>query len=220
MTNNHSAGAQPRKFPSIILLGILNLLVAVVMISNDSRSVSAVTETSLIQIRDHTLAFYRAPEHAHPPVNMLDPYDSFQKDADGNLIITSTGKNLFSNFTQSNYQGYTVKTRKGTPVIVYQDSPARKRRHKSNCHGLTFLDGDYWMMGSQVDRILTDNDWVTVSEAKARLGDVAVYQDVKGRIVHTAQVVGRDRSGHVLVNSKDGFEPEVRHVRAVDVVPQ
>jgi hypothetical protein len=221
MAINNSAAAPRRRFPGIIVFALFSLLVGLVIVAHDNVPAFALEESSsLIRIRDHTLAFYRAPEHAHPPLNLLDPYDSFLKDADGNLIIESAGKSLFSNFTQSDYRGYVMKTRKGTPVLVYQDTPVRRQRHKSNCHGLTFLDGDYWMMGSQVDRILIDNDWVAVTEAKAQVGDVAIYQDLKGRITHTARVTGRDPSGHILVNSKNGFDQEVRCVRAVDVVPR
>ena len=100
-----------------------------------------------------------------------------------------------------------------------QETPSRRQRHKSNCHGLTFLDGDYWLLGSQVDRILDDNDWVIIKEAKAKPGDVAVYRDWKGRIVHTAKVTGRDAANHILVNSKNGFDKEIESVRAVEVVP-
>lgn len=172
-----------------------------------------------VKLRNFTLAYYRAPEHAFPPENELDPYDSFQKDENADLIITSTGTNRYSNLAQSIYQGYELKTHKGTPVTVYQETPSRQGSHKSNCHGLTFLAGDYWLLGSQVERILDENDWVIVKHTKVQPGDVAVYRDLKGRIVHTAKVIGRDSTDHVLVTSKNGFAVEIKSVRAVEVVP-
>ena len=176
-------------------------------------------EPAAVKIRDFTLGYYRSPEHSYPPENQLDPYDSFQKDANADLVIIATGTNRFPNLSQSLYQGYVLKTHKGSPVTVYQETPSRQGSHKSNCHGLTFLDGDYWLLGSQVETILDDNDWVIVKHTKAQPGDVAVYRDLKGRIVHTAKVIGRDTTAHVLVKSKNGFEQEIEAVRAVDVVP-
>jgi hypothetical protein len=168
------------------------------------------------RVRDFTITYYRAPEHTYPPQNALDPYDSFEKDVDGSLVISNTGTNLFSHFAHSLYTGYEVKTHKGNPVVVYQETPSRRGRHKSNCHGLTFLDGDYWLIGTQVQRILDDGNWVAIRAERAQRGDIAVYRDLKGNIVHSARVVGRDDDGHILVNSKNGCDQEVKAVHAAN----
>ena len=173
-----------------------------------------------IRVRDYTLTYYRAPEHATPAENLLDPYDSFLKDANGDLIITPTGTNKISNFAQAMYAGYNLKTHKGTTVTVYQETPSRSERHKSNCHGLTFLDGDYWLLGTQVEKILADNGWDPVDARNVRSGDVAVYRKLDGTIVHTARVVGHDTRGVIRVNSKSNFEPEQTGVTAESVVPE
>ena len=171
-------------------------------------------EPPLIRKGDVTLAYYRAPEHPIPPVNHLDPYDSFQKDADGDLIVVSTTTNIFSRSTESLFQGYMLRTHKGNPVYVYQQTPSRRKRQKSNCHGLTFLDGDYWLVGGLVEQILNDNNWEAIVEDKVEVGDVAVYRDSHGAIVHTAKVTGRDATGRVLVTSKNGFDLPVQDAPA------
>jgi hypothetical protein len=168
-----------------------------------------------IRVRDFTITYYRAPEHSHPIKNrLLDPYDSFEKDADGDLVISATGTNIFSRFAKATYLGYVLKTHKGNPVMVYQETPSRRGRQKTNCHGLTFLGGDYWLLDSQVQRILDDDGWVAIRPERTQRGDVAVYRNSKGNIVHSARIVTRDDNGHVLVNSKNGFDSRVNSVLA------
>jgi hypothetical protein len=213
------AATSPGRIIGLILFSAFSSLAVFAITFHNGVLISAKPEPPCVRLREFTLTFYRAPEHSYPPENMLDPYDSFKKDANGDLIISATGTNRYSGYARSLYLGYALKTHKGNEVIVYQETPSRRGRDKSNCHGLTFLDGDYWLLGSQVERILADNDWVAISPASAQRGDVAVYRDLKGRIVHTARVVGRDNDRHVLVNSKNGFESEMEAVHAARVVP-
>jgi len=215
----HNKKSFARQIGGLTLVVTLASFAAFAAIFAGDVSSSAIAPEPTVRVRGIGLTYYRAPEHVYPPDNMLDPYDSFLKDRHGDLIITSNGKNIFSDFAQTVYQGYVLKTRKGNPVIVYQATPGRRLRHKSNCHGLTFLEGDFWLLGSQVERIFDDNHWVLVSESQAARGDVAVYRDYNGRIAHTARVTGRDAEGHVLVDSKNGFELKVESVRASAVVP-
>ena len=172
-----------------------------------------------MHLRNWTLTIYRPPKHPDPPVNLLDPYDSFQKDSNGDLVLVTRMSHIYSSFAQANYNEYILKTRKGNPVVVYQETPSRRFRHKSNCHGYTFLDGDYWLLSSQVQKILIDNDWVIVPHTQAASGDIAVYKELDGTIVHTAKVTGQDARGHVLVDSKNGFEMALQNVPATSIVP-
>src|SRR5205814_4610006 len=98
-----------------------------------------------MKIRDYTVTFYSAPEHATPPGNLLDPYDSFVKDANDDLVMSATGTNVFSEFNSTEYREYVLKTHRQHPIRVYQATPSRRKRYMSNCHGLTFLGGSYWL---------------------------------------------------------------------------
>jgi hypothetical protein len=69
-----------------------------------------------------------------------------------------------------------------------------------NCHGWLFTDGRYWVAGDQVDDILADNGYVQVSTPAP--GDLAVYRDAGGDVVHTGVV--RSTEGCTLVESKWG----------------
>ncbi|MCG3148440.1 MAG: hypothetical protein PCFJNLEI_01883 [Verrucomicrobiae bacterium] len=162
------------------------------------------------RIRDYRLTYYRAPEHPMPPVNALDPYDMFQKDANGDLVIVASDKKITSPYAGAEFRGFWLKTKKGSPVLVYGGTPMRELRYKTNCHGLTFMGGEYWMMPKPVETILADAGWSMVAPEKAQSGDVAIYRDLRGEIVHSARVVGRDESGHVIVDSKNGYNPRTR----------
>lgn len=174
-------------------------------------------EPAPLELHGFTLAYYRPPARSHFQDRTLDAFGSFQKDENGNLLIAATGTNRFSNRTGTTYLGYQVHTLKGTPIEIYQESPCRSRLTQSNCHGYTFLDGAYWVFGSQVETILADNGWVAVESTHAQPGDVAVYRESNGRVCHTARVTGRDASGQVLVTSKSGFS-NVRELRAVEAL--
>jgi hypothetical protein len=70
---------------------------------------------------------------------------------------------------------------------------------ESNCHGWVFTGGRYWVAGGQVDQILQDNGYQTVSAAA--VGDLIVYRNA-GNVVHTGIVRAITDDGLVLVESK------------------
>lgn len=182
------------------------------VLSTDIVSVPAV------HLKGLTLTYYRPLSKSQSRENRMDLYDSFQKDASGRLLIQPTGKNNFSRTTTTFFVGYQVQTRRGNPIHILQGLPSRERADQSNCHGYTFLNGEYWMYGSQVEQILADNDWQPVTEASVISGDIAVYRESNGRVCHTARVVGRDANHRVLVNSKNGFAPLRENVPAIVVL--
>jgi len=71
----------------------------------------------------------------------------------------------------------------------------------SNCHGWTFAAGKYWLSGEDVDRILEDNGYRSVSVP--RPGDVIVYR-AGDRVMHTGVVSVVTSDGTILVESKWG----------------
>jgi hypothetical protein len=69
-----------------------------------------------------------------------------------------------------------------------------------NCHGFVFAGGRGWIHGSEVDGILKDNGYERVREPIS--GDLIVYRDSTGAVVHTGFVRGVLSGGQVLVESK------------------
>jgi hypothetical protein len=71
-----------------------------------------------------------------------------------------------------------------------------------NCHGWVFAAGHFWVRGVDVPRILEGNGYSPVSVP--RVGDVIVYRDSAGAILHTG-LVRSVEDGLILIESKWGW---------------
>lgn len=71
----------------------------------------------------------------------------------------------------------------------------------ANCHGWVFTGGTHFVVNEEVQTILDDNGYQTVGSPRA--GDVAVYRNSRGDIIHTGLVRSIDQN-KVLVESKWG----------------
>lgn len=110
----------------------------------------------------------------------------------------------------------------------------------TDCHGLTFAEGEVWINNEEVPQILKDDGYTDVTSSPAQVGDVVVYYDaetdksgniktnsdgsVKGKVVHSTTVTAVDVSGNVTEVSglggvqaasrqstaASGFEPAAR----------
>ncbi len=72
----------------------------------------------------------------------------------------------------------------------------------SNCHGWVFTGGSFGVLSEQVDTILAENGYEPVAQPEA--GDLVIYRDDSGHVMHTGvlRFVGDD--GVLLVESKWG----------------
>jgi len=80
-----------------------------------------------------------------------------------------------------------------------------------NCHGWVFAEGRFWVRNESVDSILADNGYSVIFEP--RPGDVVVYRDYDGHVVHTG-VVRLANSEEPLVESKWGHAGRFMHPAA------
>jgi hypothetical protein len=71
-----------------------------------------------------------------------------------------------------------------------------------NCHGWIFTGGRYWIKGKSVGDILHDNNYEVASRPGP--GDLAVYRNVTGEVMHTALVRAIREDGTILLESKWG----------------
>ena len=74
---------------------------------------------------------------------------------------------------------------------------------RANCHGWVFTNGYHLLRGEGVETILRDNSYQLVEQPYA--GDIIVYRDALGRIVHTGLVRLVTDDGLVLIESKWGI---------------
>jgi hypothetical protein len=69
----------------------------------------------------------------------------------------------------------------------------------ADCHGWIFADGRYWMVGADVETILQDNDYQTVTDPAP--GDLVIYRSASNPITHSGLVYSVNGS-KVMVESK------------------
>jgi hypothetical protein len=72
----------------------------------------------------------------------------------------------------------------------------------SNCHGWVFTGGRYLIQGSDVETILADNNYLPATEPQP--GDLILYRDSDGVIVHIGIVLTTGPNQPVLIESKWG----------------
>jgi hypothetical protein len=77
-----------------------------------------------------------------------------------------------------------------------------KANPNSNCHGWVFTGGRFIVGGNEVDLILTDNHYETVSQPN--VNDLIIYRDNEGHVSHTAIVRAILNDGSILVEGKWG----------------
>ena len=116
-----------------------------------------------------------------------------------------------------------AKTMSGATLVGHFTSGPRgsgePKEDRYTIQRVTKLDGDYWLRNAQVESILKDDGWVIVRAEDAQPDDVAIYRDSAGMIVHSARVVGKDLKAHVLVDSKNGYDIDLKAVWAARIIP-
>lgn len=82
----------------------------------------------------------------------------------------------------------------------------------ANCHGWVFTAGRFLLKGTDVERILCDNSYYIVADPKP--GDITIYRNEVGGILHTALVQGVLIDGNVILESKWGVDQRFLHLPA------
>jgi hypothetical protein len=77
-----------------------------------------------------------------------------------------------------------------------------------NCHGWVFADGQYVVMGRDIESILQDNNYRRVERPES--GDIIVYRSADQQITHTG-LVKTVAAGLVLIESKWGLYRRYLH---------
>ena len=103
---------------------------------------------------------------------------------------------------------YEANLRAGMPLKLIQTAAAD---FGSNCHGWVFAAGRFHLRGQDVDTILTDNGYTTA--AQPRSGDVIVYRDSLGAVLHSGLVRLADND-IILIESKWGGFGRYMHAAA------
>lgn len=118
---------------------------------------------------------------------------------DDALVVTDQGR-IFSVFRFDTEDHGFQESHPG----VFENRIIRVASHdvKTNCHGWVFVKGRYGIPAGAVAALLQDNGYSVVSAPLA--GDVVVYRDQAGGIVHSGRVRRVHDGGQIWIESKWG----------------
>ena len=152
---------------------------------------------------------------------------AFQKDAAGHIVGEPVGQPFLTShggfidpstgqpstyFVAQNYElrlenGRTVNAMKSLGQwdqnnhVIIPDA-----RMDTDCHGLTFTNGEYWINDDEVDKILVNGGYNLTDHPQP--GDILVYRDTNGSVVHSLTVTQANAAGNVTeVSGLGGIEP-------------
>ena len=116
------------------------------------------------------------------PVNYTDTDGTIIRDKTGAIVYVSTGKT--GNFLHPSGRKATLEigfvfANNGTPVQVFRNI-GKDRGWDTNCHGVSFTDGQYWLNNDQVRFLVKEDGYETVSIENAVEGDIIVYHGDSG----------------------------------------
>jgi hypothetical protein len=145
--------------------------------------------------------------------------DAFKRDERGRIKAVHTGGPFGSGHGGAPGETfildeYELELKDGSKIIAFKsqgklDQQTGKivpdARMDSDCHGVTFTDGEYWINNDQVDAILAGGGFKKTTTAKP--GDVLVYRDSNDEVVHSVTVTEVDKDNKVTkVSGLGGIE--------------
>lgn len=202
-----------------ILVAVAAPLRSLVVIGTSATLVAAHLGVSLLRIRCRQLALQPVAwlavaltlaatvwsSHRHSVGNLRIEIDSAYAQFEGELTpirdlvaVTDRGREI------SLYRLDPQDSNSGTSPTP----PAEPENCRANCHGWVFASGQHLLWRDGVERILEDNGYQNCSDP--RPGDLIIYRNQDGEIVHTG-LVKADVFGELLIESKWGVGKVLVH---------
>jgi hypothetical protein len=132
------------------------------------------------------------------PLKYTDPDGRLQRDRDGNLKYNIVTPDYSAH--DSGLGSYNLKINlfadDGTPIEAKINLELNIPELDTDCHGVTFADGKYWINDDQVDLILKGDNYINIS--KPRKGDIVIYRNADDKVVHSATVVNVKKEHSLL----------------------
>lgn len=139
------------------------------------------------------------------PLRFVDDEGLVKRDKSGNVIFTAEDPSRRirhpSGLSGPVEIGH-VFGDDGTPITAFRNREDGDYRLDTNCHGLTFVDGKYWIDNTEIPTLLQADGYKKVDSLgiKPQVGDVVVYT-VNGEVQHSATVTAVDEQGNVTAVS-------------------
>lgn len=136
-----------------------------------------------------------------------------ERDAKGEIITKKDGapvkvKHPADKGAAKKVQKVIIKADDGTKIEA-TSNVSKDKRYDTDCHGVTFGDGKYWINNDQVDKVIK-GDKYKERKGDPKPGDVGVYRDAAGKVVHSVKVKSVDpKTKKVKVDGLGGLETKV-----------
>ncbi len=144
------------------------------------------------------------------PTKYIDLDGRLIRDPDGNIVFAEIGypsKAVAPTGDKALVQWGYIFADDGTKLKVARNLSSDKR-FDCNCHGVTFGDGQFWIGNDVMNELLAGDSYVEI-EGDVYVGDVVVYYNKEGEIVHSTTVIAvNDETGEVTVTGLGGLEEE------------
>ena len=139
------------------------------------------------------------------PLRYVDDDGLVKRDKSGNVIFTAedpSGRIRHPSGLSGPVEIGHVFGDDGTPITAFRNREDGDYRLDTNCHGLTFVDGKYWIDNTEIPTLLQADGYKKVDSLgiKPQVGDVVVYT-VDGKVKHSATVTAVDEQGNVTAVS-------------------
>lgn len=146
---------------------------------------------------------------ANNPLRFVDPDGRILRDQNGKIIYRPSGSPVTVRHPSDSdnpveVQAGHIYADDGTKLEAFQNL-SDDVRFDTDCHGVTFADAEYWINNGEAMKILSGDHYQ--QQENPQIGDVAVYFDEKGNVVHSATVIQiGEQPDNVVVEGLGGLE--------------
>jgi RHS repeat-associated protein len=152
------------------------------------------------------------------PITFKDSDGNLITDPDGNIVYMSLGlyKETIGGTTEFMEYGI-IFANDETPILVLKTTKETKQQAelKTDCHGVSFADGKYWINNAQVPIILQAEGYKEKDYDEKKVGDIVVYSTKKDDRIVDSKTISEITEASVLVYGQGGLETE-NTVKSID----
>lgn len=184
------------------------LLAANPKFSRNGRHPNLIFPGETVEIPDKP-GFCSAVDVANGVAGCRSGEDAFRRDASGNIVATKLGGPYLVQHGGApgvyfQVDQYALELADGSTIEAYKSAgrydPATgtltaDNRMDTDCHGVTFTGGEYWINDDQVEQLLAGGGFTMTGNPQP--GDVLVYRNAGGDVVHSVTVTTVDSASKV-----------------------